>query len=250
MRDARGVEPAHLARADTDGGAVLHIDDGVGLDVLGDLPGELEVGHLGVGRRLLGHHLELDIVEPAIVAALHQHAAGQRLERDAGLLRIGQRAGDQQAEVLLGGDDLLRRVAGRRRDDHFGEDLDDLDRRRLVDLLIERDDAAERRRRIAAMRLGIGVGERRSSCDAAGIGVLDDRDRRHIRVELADQLERRIGVVEIVVAQRLALELRRRRDAGPLLAVASRTPPIDAGSRHSASPRRAGRRKPRYGMSL
>ena len=32
--DARGVEPAHLARADADRGAVLGIDDGVGFDVL------------------------------------------------------------------------------------------------------------------------------------------------------------------------------------------------------------------------
>ena len=39
--------------------------------------------------------------------------------------RIGQAAGEQQAQVLLGGDDgdgLLGRVG---RDDHLGEDLDD-----------------------------------------------------------------------------------------------------------------------------
>ncbi len=32
-------------------------------------------------------------------------------------------------------------------------------------------------------------------------------------IELGDQLERRVGVVEVVVAERLALQLRRRGDA-------------------------------------
>ena len=44
--DARGIDPAHLAGADADGGAVLGIDDGVGLDVLGDAEGEQHVGDL------------------------------------------------------------------------------------------------------------------------------------------------------------------------------------------------------------
>ena len=34
--DARGVDAAHLAGADADGRAVLGVDDGVRLDVLGD----------------------------------------------------------------------------------------------------------------------------------------------------------------------------------------------------------------------
>ena len=42
--------------------------------------------------------------------------------------------------------------------------------------------------------------------DAAGIGVLDDGDRR-LALELGNQLEGRIGIVEIVVGELLALHL-------------------------------------------
>src|SRR3546814_2812178 len=41
--DAGRVHAAHLAGADADGLAVLGIDDGVGLDVLGDFPGEDQI---------------------------------------------------------------------------------------------------------------------------------------------------------------------------------------------------------------
>src|SRR5436309_827047 len=54
---------------------------------------------------------------------------------------------------------------------------------------------------------------RRRDGDAAGIGMLDDRDRRP--VELGDQLVGGVGVVEIVVAERLALQLAGGGDAGP-----------------------------------
>ena len=46
-----------------------------------------------------------------------------------------------------------------------------------------------------------------------GIGMLDDRHRR--RVELGNAFECRIGVVQVVVGEFLALHLHRGRDAGP-----------------------------------
>ena len=50
--------------------------------------------------------------------------------------------------------------------------------------------------------------------DAARIRVLDDRDgRAALRVELGDELVSRVGIVEIVVGEFLALQLRRGRDA-------------------------------------
>ena len=61
--DARGIDPAHLAGADADGGAVLGIDDGVGLHVLGHPEGEAQVAHFGIGRRALGHDLDLHVVD-------------------------------------------------------------------------------------------------------------------------------------------------------------------------------------------
>ena len=55
--DARGIDPAHLAGADADGGAVLGIDDGVRFDVLGDAEREAQVAQFGIARRALGHRL-------------------------------------------------------------------------------------------------------------------------------------------------------------------------------------------------
>ena len=70
--------------------------------------------------------------------------------------------------------------------------------------------------------------------------MLDDGDGgARFGIELGDQLIGRVGVVEIVVGELLALELRRGGDAGALLVRCDRTPPIDAGSRHSGAPRRA-----------
>ncbi len=59
-----------------------------------------------------------------------------------------------------------------------------------------------------ASALQIGLRQRRALRHAARVGVLDDRDRRGAgRVELADQLEGRVGVVDVVVGELLALQL-------------------------------------------
>src|ERR1700712_6094398 len=49
---------------------------------------------------------------------------------------------------------------------------------------------------------------------AARAGMLDNSDRR--AVELGHALERRVGVVQVVVGQLLALHLHRRRDPASL----------------------------------
>ena len=67
--DARGIDAAHLAGADADRGAVLGIDDGVRLDVLGDGEGEQQVVDLALARRAPGHDLELPAPHAAVVAA-------------------------------------------------------------------------------------------------------------------------------------------------------------------------------------
>ena len=119
------VDAAHLAGADADGGAVLGIDDGVRLHVLGDAEGEAQVGELGLARRALGHDLQLHLVDHRVVARLHQQAARDGLHRQAGGARIGQAAGEQQAQILLRADDRDRLLGRVRRDDHLGEDLRD-----------------------------------------------------------------------------------------------------------------------------
>src|SRR3546814_14537040 len=76
------------------------------------------------------------------------------------------------------------------------------------------------RSRVAGQRLGVGRRQTVAACHAAGLGVLDDGDRR--RRELGDQFEGGIGVVEDVVAQRLSLQLLGSDHASPRGAAASR----------------------------
>ena len=131
-----------------------------------------------LGRLALADDLQIGGRDHAVVARLHEQAAGERAHHDAGRARIGQRAHGQQAQVLLGGEDRLRLVGRIRRDHHLGEDLGDLLGCRGVDGAAQGDDAAEGADRIAAQRLEIRVLERRAGRDAARIGVLDDGDRR------------------------------------------------------------------------
>ena len=159
--DARGIDPAHLAGADADGGAVPDVDDGVGLDVLGDAEGEFQVGHLGRRRRAPGHHLQLEVVDHGIVPALDEQAAGDGFDRRARRARVGQAAGDQQAQVLLRRDDCGCLVGRIGRDDHLGEGFDDLLGGFGVERAVHGDDAAEGRDRVAGERLGIGCLQRR-----------------------------------------------------------------------------------------
>ena len=111
-RDQGRIDAAHLAGADAGGGAVPGIDDGVRLDVLGDAPGEEEVGDLGLGRRALGDDLQVGLARPC---RRRDPGRGGRRRRSArsrpARARVGQAAGEEQAEVLLGGDDraALRR---------------------------------------------------------------------------------------------------------------------------------------------
>ena len=72
--------------------------------------------------------------------------------------------------------------------------------------------------RIAGQRLAIGADEIGAFGDAAGIGVLDDDAGRGARrIELADAFIGRIGIVDVVVGQFLALQLPRGGDARALV---------------------------------
>ena len=129
----------------------------------------------GLGRGALGHNLQPRLVENAVVAVLHQQPAGDRAHAQRRRARIGQRARDQQAQILLGRDDRERLVVRLRRDDDLGENLHDLARRGGVEATVHRDDAAEGRDGIAGQRSFIGLQQARARSDAARIGVLDDR---------------------------------------------------------------------------
>ena len=160
--DARGIDPAHLAGADADRRAVLRIDDGVRLDVLGDAEGELQIGQFAARRRALGDDLQVHVVDDGVVAGLHQQAAGDGAHGEARRARIGQAAGEQQAQVLLGA--RRWRCASSSASGAMMTSVKILTislAASRVEPAVQRDDAAEGRDRIAAQRLRIGLGQRR-----------------------------------------------------------------------------------------
>jgi len=74
--------------------------------------GEAQIDQLGLGRRPLGHHLQIEIVGHNVVARLHHEAARHRAQRDAAPARIGQATGQHEAQVLLGAHDGDRLLGG------------------------------------------------------------------------------------------------------------------------------------------
>jgi hypothetical protein len=76
--------------------------------MLGDAEGEPQIASSPRVGCALGHDLESHVVDHRVVAALHQQAAGDRLHGQARRARIGQAAGQQQAQVLLRRDDGAR----------------------------------------------------------------------------------------------------------------------------------------------
>ena len=127
--------------------------------------------------------------------------------------RRAQRRALEDPDVLLRLQDLERAVLVAGRDDDLGEDLGDLlghlDRHRQV----RRDDAAERRHRVARVRLAVGVGDVGADRDAARVGVLDDRDGR--LVEVVRRTPGGVGVDVVVVGHLLAVQLLGLREPGP-----------------------------------
>ena len=65
-----------------------------------------------------------------------------------------------------------------------------------------------------------------SAGDAAGVRVLDDRDARAVAGQLGHQLVGGVRVVQVVVAERLTLDLGRAEHARPLAAVRVRGGPL------------------------
>ena len=99
-----------------------------------------------------------------------------------------------------------------RRDDDLGEHLGDLLGHRQVDLAVGRDDAAERRHRVAGVRLAVRGGDVGADGDPARVGVLDDRDAG-VGVVVRGP-PGGVGVDVVVVGHRLAVQLLGVREPG------------------------------------
>ena len=247
------IDAAHLPGADADRGAVLGIDDGVRLDVLADREGEQQVGAApaSVGARLVTTLRSFAPTRPlsrlctrkppatrlARSAAGARDRAGRRSAAGAGSSSSASslRAPSSASGAMMTSAKILAISA----------------RGRGVERAVERDDAAE----------GADRDRRRAPCDRPrrrsapmatpqGLACLMMATAGG-RSNSATQFEGRVGVVEVVVAELLALELRARwrRRAGRCRRGRRRR--AGAGSRHSAaSARERGRRSPAAGKRL
>ena len=124
-RDARRIDPAHLSRADADGGQILGIDDGVRLHVLGDAEGEFQVAQFGIGRRALGHDLQAHVVDHGVVARLHQKPPATVFTVRPIARGSGRPPASSSRRFFFAADDRDRFLGRIGRDDDFGEDLGD-----------------------------------------------------------------------------------------------------------------------------
>src|SRR6267154_941997 len=101
--DCAFITASHLAGADAEGRTVAREDDGVGLHVFADFPGEAHVLHFFWRGRSLGDGAQLGIGDFAEVWLLNEHASGDALE-----LKLAVRfeaAGRQfeEAKIFLSG---------------------------------------------------------------------------------------------------------------------------------------------------
>ena len=206
-RDAGRVDAGHLAGAHAERAFLAGVDDGVGLHVADDAPAEEHRGHLVGGGRALGHDLEVAGVDGLLVAVLDEHAADDGADFAEG---VGAEAdlGAHEAEILLLAEDREGVGVELRRDDDLGEDLGDGLGEALVDGAVGDDDAAERGLLVGLEGLVPGFEEGVGRSHAAGVGVLQDADRRAL--ELADEVGRGGDIEDVIIAELLALELLER----------------------------------------
>src|SRR5690554_462329 len=190
--NAGGVDPAHLAGADTNGLAVFGVDNGVGLDVFGHFPGKDQIVQFGFGGGAVGDDLEVIGGNHANVAALHQQAAVDAFEIPARGALCRPLAAFEQAHIGLAGD----RFTGRSADYRGNYDLDKLALDDgaggfAVKLAVEGDNAAKGR--LAVGGIGAIVGQANAAfilwyhSNATGVGMFDDYAGRLAEVLYAFQ---------------------------------------------------------------
>ena len=112
---------------------------------------------------------------------------------------------DEHTQALLGGEAGGGGVADRRDDDRLEECRRQLLGRRFVEGSVERDDAAERRLRVALVGAAVGVGDVAADRETARVGVLDDGGRRLL--EVAHQAAGGVAVEPVGEAQCRSLDL-------------------------------------------
>jgi hypothetical protein len=210
--DLRRVDATHLSRADTDGHAVPAIDDGIGLDELGHLPGELQIRELLRRGLPLRDHTQLGRRDRAYITILNQQAATDTLVVELRGAHITPFAANQNPHILLGAQAFKGLVGNRRRDDYFHElASENIGGGVRVEGSIESDDATKSRCGIGAVGAivcGVNV---LAQGHATGIGMLHDHAGGIGKGLHA--LQRRIGIGDVVVRHCFAVQLRGGADA-------------------------------------
>ena len=214
-RDLGGVHTAHLAGPDSDGALAAHVDDGVGGDVLGQLPCEEQGVDLLLRGGALGDDLQVLGVDDYVLVGLDQHPSLDLLHLvlPDPLGGADGTVGPEQADVLLDLHDLNRALLVIGADDGLDEVLGDL----LGDLHragpVEADDAAEGGEGIDVVRRHERVVDVVGRGESTGVGVLHDDGCRPLEVH-AD-VHCLVQIQDVVVGQLLAvLEVLRPGDRG------------------------------------
>ena len=121
----------------------------------------------------------------------------------------------EDAQVFLGRQNLFRFVIEIGGDDDFRKNLGNRFGGFAIQGPVAGNDAAKRTDRIAGEGALIRCQQIGAERNAAGVGMFDDRNRRTVG-KLRHQFKRRVGVVEVVVAELLALNLNGARNADAL----------------------------------
>ena len=233
-REPRGVDPVDLAHADADRGAVGGEQDRVGLDRADRPPGERQVGqHLRRTPPTRRPAATSTGSSPGASTAsrictstpplICRHSAGS-----------GANAGARSSRMFFFA--ASTSTAPSAKDGattHLGEDVGDLLGHLDGDLAVDRDHPAERRDRVARVRLAVRLGDVGADRDAARVGVLDDGDRR--LGEVVRGPPRRVGVDVVVVRHLLAVQLLGLRQPGAATPGRRTAPRAGAGSRRTAA---------------
>src|SRR5690554_2007817 len=179
--------------------------------MLRDAEGKEQICKLSFAWRALGNDLEVAWRHPSMVALLQEKAACKGLEAPPSGCGIRQTSGREQAQVLLGGQNLLRVPFHLWSDHDLRKDLRDHAGCLAIEGPVQCDDTAIGADRVTGQRALVSLTKVVSLCDAAGICVLHDDNGGTL--EFAHGFESGVCIVQIIVAQRLALQLLCRSDA-------------------------------------
>jgi len=200
------VNTAHLPCTNADRHAVLTKNNRVRFYKLCDLPGEQQVLNLGIVRRLVRHYLEIGCRNDSLIFALHQQAARNFLEIEACVVCVRLASRLQYANIFLFGKYLECILFYIWRDDNLDKlFVDDCPCGATLQCLIECDDAAKCRGRVGRESFLIGIVNIVADRNATWIRMFDDDAGR--LCELPDALQSRVAISNVVIRQRLALEL-------------------------------------------